>query len=313
MQTWKRRASWVPAAIVILAIASGGKAPAGQSRNDTTHPAVPVADPSWPEVNLNVVVLDRKDAPQSIDEHQCQLFEDGAERRLEFRGSPDSPISVALIIDSSGSMYKRRDLVIAAVHAMVKALPEGSEVAAVLFADQSYLDLPFTPVSKVDFSFLDRLNPRGGTAFYDAVVATEKYFGAHAGYVRRALVLVSDGVDNSSHSRLEDAIRSLQWPGAPAIYSLYGYDKWASYAEIEHGHRTMEALAKAGGGAAFTPRDKDFVTTSVALAAVIRSQYVLRFTAADPARNGKAHKLEVRLPIRDTQILALPLYYAPTR
>jgi Ca-activated chloride channel family protein len=339
MQTSKKCALWGIAAIALLAIAASGKAWAAQSSGDASRPAtqgsnssrpelnleieipnveddalhakVPGANDPWPEVNLNVVVLSKQGAPQTVDVSGFQLFEDKAERPLHFRGSADSPVSLGLLIDSSHSMEKRGPAISALVTTIVKALPAGSEAMAVLFDEEAYLDLPFTPASEIDYAFLDRVNAHGGTALNDAVVVAEKYFATHARYARRAMILLSDGGDNASKSDLGDILPSLQWPGAPTFYSFHIPDSQASGADARFGRIAMEILAKEGGGVAFTPKEKDFASAAARLADMIRSQYVLHFTAADPARDGKAHKLEVRLPIKDVQIHALPVYYAP--
>jgi len=313
MQTWKRGALWSLAAITLLAVAAGGKSSLGQSSGDASRPAAPAVNKSWPEVNLNVVVLDKQGAPQTIDEQKFQLFEDGSERPLEFRTTADSPVSVALLIDTSGSMYNRRGSITATVNAIVKGLPSSSEVMVISFNETAYVNLRFTPVAQADFSFLSRLDTRGGTALFDTIVATEKYFAAHARYARRAIVLLSDGGDNASHLALGAAIRSLQWPGAPTFYSFLLPPTFVSGAETRHDKLAIENLAKAGGGVALTPKEEDFAPAVTRLADMIRSQYVLTFTAADPARDGNAHKLEVRLPVKDVQIHALPVYYAPAQ
>jgi VWFA-related protein len=312
MQTGKWGASWSVALIVLLAVAAGAKAWAGQNGGEASNPAIPAVDNSWPDINLNVAVLDKQGVPQKVDEREFHLFEDGAERPLHFRGSPDSPVSLGFIIDSSGSIFKRKPAIVAAVTAIVKALPPDSEVMAVLFADESYLDLPFTPVSKVDFSFLDRLQARGGTTLYDTVFATERHFIAHAKYVRRAMVILSDGEDNASHLSRGAAFGAMEQPGAPVVYVCP--PSKANFFETQEsaGLINMSFLARYGGGADFN-LDPDPAATAAEVAAAIRSQYVLQFTAADPARDGKRHKLELRLPIKDVQIHALPVYYAPAK
>ncbi|MGD0155454.1 MAG: VWA domain-containing protein [Terracidiphilus sp.] len=312
MPTRKRGALWSVALIVLLAIAAGAKLSAGQNGAETPVPEIPVINKSWPDVNLNVVVLDKHGVPQQVDEHQFQLFEDGAERPLRFRGSPDSPVSLALIIDSSGSIFKRKPAIVAAVTAIVKALPPDSEVMAVLFADQSFLDLPFTPVSKVDFSFLDRLQAWGGTTLYDTVFATERHFVAHAKYVRRAMVILSDGEDNASHVSRGTAFGAMEQPGAPVVYACPPSKARFMQNETMAGLINMKFLAKEGGGIDFN-LDPDPASTAAQIAAAIRSQYVLQFTAADPARDGKKHKLVLRLPIKDVEIHAIPEYFAPAK
>ena len=73
-------------------------------------------------------------------------------------------------------------------------------------------------------------------------------------------------------------------------------------------------VLRAGGGVAFTSsKDKDLPPAVARLADMISSQSVLHFTAADPERNGVARKLEVRLPIKEVEIHALPAYFAPAK
>ncbi len=313
MLTRKPAAWWAATLIALLTIASGATALRAQSSTDTPVPEPPVIDKTWPDVNLNVVVINKQGVPQTIDEPQFQLFEDGVERPLQFRGSPDSPVSLAFLIDCSGSMFHRQGSIAAAVHAILNDLPNGSEVMEICFSDEAFLDLPFTPVSGIDYSFLDHMDARGGTALYDAVVVGEKYFAARARYVRRAVVLISDGGDNLSHSKKADAIRSLQWPGAPTLYSFLLPDTEVSGVRTQHDKVAMDLFAKAGGGVLFTPKEKDFESAIARLAEMIRSQSVLYFTAANPARNGVAHKLDVRLPDKDLEIRAIPEYFAPAR
>jgi Ca-activated chloride channel family protein len=312
MRTGKRGASWSVALIVLLALAAGAEELAGQSGGGELSPAIPAVDSTWPDVNLNIVVLDKRGAPQKVDEREFHLFEDGADRPLRFPDSADSPVSLALVIDSSGSIDKRRDAIVAAAKAMITALPDGSEVMAVLFTDKAFLDLPFTDASKVDFSFLDRLQTRGPTGLYDAVAATEDHFIAHAKYPRRALVILSDGEDNASLVSRGVAFRKIEQPGAPIVYSCLISRREIMKSELEAGHINMRFLARWGGGVEFN-LDPDPASAAAQIVAAIRSQYVLQFTAGDPARNGRAHKLEVRIPVRGAQVHGLPTYHAPER
>jgi Ca-activated chloride channel family protein len=308
----KPAASLSVALIALLAIGSAAKILPAQNVGDTPVPVTPVVDKLWPDVNLNVVVLNKQGVPQTVDEQQLHLFEDGKERPLRFLGSPDSPVSLALIIDSSGSIFKRKPAIVAAVTAIIKALPPDSEVMAVLFADQSYLDLPFTPVSKVDFSFLDRLQASGGTKLYDTVFATERHFVSHAKNERRAMVILSDGEDNASQVSMGAAFWSIAQPGAPVVYTCPTSKANFLQTHESAGLINMSFLAKWGGGADIN-LDPDPAATAAQVAAAIRSQLVVQFTAADPARNGKKHKIELRLADKDLQIHTLHQFFAPAK
>ncbi len=313
MQTGKRVASWsVPLIITLLALPASASGLAGQNAGEASSPATPGVESSWPEVNLNVVVLDKHGVPQKVDERKFQLLEDGAERPLKPQDSRDSPVSLALVIDSSGSIFKQKPAIVSAVTAIIKAMPAGSETMAVLFADREYLDLPFTPISKVDFSFLDRLQASGPTALNDAVFLAEDYIIAHAKYARRSLVILSDGEDNASHVSRVAVIRKMEQPGAPIVYACPVSRGNIMQSELMVGRINMRFLAKWGGGTEFN-LDPDPASAAAQVAAAIRSQYVLEFAAADAARNGKKHKVAVRLPGEDVQIHALPDYFAPAK
>lgn len=312
MLIWKKYALWVLATIPL--VVANGKTSASQSGDNTAQVAISVLDNAWPKVSLNVVVLDKDSAPQKINGSEFHLFEDGIDRPLESITAADSPVSVAFLIDTSGSMYRRLSLEAGSIKAIAHALPVGSEIMAVEFADQTRLVLPFTPVSDADLCFLDHLNNRNSSGIFGAIVATENYFAAHAHNQRRALVLLSDGSDNASASRSVDAIRSIQWPGAPTFYSLFLPDPSAEKSDNRKGYKAMDSLARAGGGIASTlSRETDLVSAAARLAGIIRSQQILTFTAAETARDGKAHKLDLRLSAQNLRILALPVYYAPSK
>ncbi len=209
-------------------------------------------------------------------------------------------------------MYGREPAVVSAVASIAKSLPAGSEVAGITFADLAFLDLPFTPASSADFSYLNRVGDRGGTALYDAVIPAEDYVITHAKYPRRSLVIVSDGVDNASHVSRGVVFRKMKQPGAPLVYACLPSKARILQSELMAGHINMDFLAKEGSGTV-SNLDPDPASAAAQIVAAVRSQYVLEFTAADTARDGKAHKLEVRLPIKDVKVHALPVYYAPAK
>jgi Ca-activated chloride channel homolog len=245
MQASKKDALQSLVIIALFAVVASGETVVGQSGNNMPRAPMALVNNSWPEVNLNVVVIDKRDAPQKIDEQTFQLFEDGSERPLQLRGAPDSPVSICFIIDDSGSMYRRLGSIRTVISAIMKGLPSDSEVMAVSFGGSARLDLRFTSVARADLSFLDRMNAYGGTALYDAINVAEEYFAADARYVKRAIVLLSDGEDNSSHWKKEDAIHSMQQPDAPTFYSFLLSEPDASFGEAKQNKRTLEDLAKA--------------------------------------------------------------------
>lgn len=314
MQIGKRSWPW-GVALTLLALAACASRLDGQDRPVVSEPPITAIDRSWPDVNLNVLVLDKSGAPQKIDEQAFQLFEDRAERPLRFPASVDSPVSLALLIDTSGSTYERKPDIVSAVAAIIHGLPADSEVMAASFADKSYLEFPFTPVSKVDLSFMDRVPAAGPTALYDAVWVSEQYFLANAKYPRRALVVLSDGENNASHIPIGKAFAAMDWPGAPMFYACRVRDPRKSldqFNESVAGHENLWFFTRRGGGKVFE-LEPDSAAAAAQVVAAIRSQHVLQFTAANPVHDGKEHKLEVKIRVKDVRIYGLPFYFAPPK
>ena len=268
--------------------------------------------PHWPKVDLNVVVVDKSGQPQgSLDKSAFHVFENGTERPIDSVAAGDAPISLALLIDTSGSTYGNRDTVAAVATAVIRSLPPGSEVMAVLFSNIAFIDLPFTPAQPAPVRFLERLDSRGATAFYDALVATENHIAANAKNPRRAIVVLSDGSDNASTLNLAQAIRRIQEePDAPTVYFVGMPEPRAHFNERFRSHRIIELLTSRVGGVEIAAgKDLDAAGLSARVAALIRSQFVISFTAAG-APDDRYRKLEVRVDPANLEIHALQGYFA---
>jgi hypothetical protein len=126
------------------------------------------------------------------------------------------------------------------------------------------------------------------------------------------MVILSDGEDNASHLSRGAAFGAMEQPGAPVVYVCP--PSKANFFETQQsaGLINMSFLARYGGGADFN-LDPDPAATAAKVAAAIRSQMVVQFTAADPARDGKKHKLELRLPDKSLQIHVVHQYFAPAK
>jgi Ca-activated chloride channel family protein len=250
-------------------------------------------------VDLNVLVLDHEKQPVAgLDGTAFQISEDdGVSKAVQAVTGAGGPVSLCLAVDESGSTKTMRQPIIDAVVALVKGLPAGSEVMVVHFADQAFLDIPFTPVQSVDPAKLRQMNSHGGTALYDALVAAEKFMLAYAHEKRRALVIISDGGDNASKLKLEQAARRLPWPGAPMLYAMAFSDGGDSPAQSWHNERTMKELMKSGGGVTLIAKNaKEMASKAEEISVMIDSQIVLSFASLDSANPERFHKLDVLRP-----------------
>jgi hypothetical protein len=283
-------------------------------------PPTPLAYKTWPEVNLNALVTDKHGIPQTVDPHGFQLSEDGAERPLRLPAAADSPISLAFLIDFSGSTFEHTAEIVSAVKTIVHSLPAESEVTVTdVSSGLPFLDVPLTAASRADLSVLDKLKPNGSTALWDTLLATEDYFAAEAKFPRRAIVIFSDGLDNASSVAIGTAYTKMEQPGAPLVYTCFVSK--IVYLPSRYGRLNLKRLAKDGGGLEFEfntdlrvdPDSAAAAAVGAKIAAAINHQSVVQFTAANTTRDGKPRKLKLQLPDKDQQVHSLATYFAPDK
>lgn len=292
---------------------SGDPGPPPAPRKVHLPPDTPVK-PYWPEIHLNVLVLDRDKHPQKqLTKSDFQLRQDGAMQPIASMTAQDSPVSLGLIIDTSASTQPLRQQTADAAIALVKGLPAGSEVMAVLFADEGFLDVPFVPVSAIDPDYVVRhLESRGGTALFDSLIAANDYFVTHAHEKRRAMVLISDGGENSSGHSLNDAAHSMLTPRSPLLYVLGMPNEGGKSTHAGEDRERLKNIARVSGGIDYpAKKPEDVLPLANQISEAIRSQYALTYTSTDAAQNGQLHKLEVMVTHGGMQVYGLPQYMAP--
>ena len=297
---------------VFSAYAQSGDAGA-PPRKVVSPPDTPVKL-TWPEISLNVLALDKARHPEaSLGKTDFQIRQDGVSQTIQAIAGADTPVSLGLMIDVSSSTYNHRQPITDAAIALVKGLPPGSELMAVLFADEGFLDVPFVPVSAIDSEYVIRhLESRGSPALFDSLIAANSYFASHAHERRRAIVLISDGGEESSAKTMNDAAHAMLTYRSPLLYVLGCRTRVGN--RLTPGRRGNGSRSLAGFRAAWciTPR-----TTTKCCRSRMRfprqfaTQYALTFTSSDPNQNGQVHKLEVKVTRGGGEVYGLPQYLAP--
>ncbi len=236
------------------------------------------------EVVLNCTVLDGTKLVQDLKGENFQVFEDGVKQNVISFQHTDLPVSIALVIDNSGSMYKKRPSVNKSALDLVAASNPQDEAFVVNFSDEAFIDQEFTSDMNKLRDGLSHIDSRGGTALYDAVVASADKLVSDAKRPKQVIVLITDGEDNASTLNLEQTIRRVQELSGPVIYSiglLFGDEM--SRAEVRHARRAMEMLSTETGGLAFFPKSMEDVDQIAAqVARDIRSQYTIGYHSTKP-------------------------------
>src|SRR5579864_702568 len=243
-------------------------------------------------VRLPVTVVDdRKHIVTDLGKNNFTVYEDGQPQEIVDFRREDIPVSIGILVDNSGSMREKRQKVSTAVLNLIKASNPGDEVFVVNFNDEPYLDQDFTNNLGQMHEPRDRLDSRGGTALYDAVIASSDHLAKAAKREKKVLLVVTDGEDNESRDSLEEAIRSVQDENGPTIYCI---GILGSEGKQHRAKRALEALSLQTGGVAFFPKNLDEVEAiSQQVAHDIRNKYTITYKPRNPQTNGGYRKVQV--------------------
>ncbi len=137
-------------------------------------------------------------------------------------------------------------------------------------------------------SALLRTAPAGLTALYDALAVGIEHL-KNGRRDRKALVVLSDGGDNASRSRLDDVLQIAQRSSA-TIYTIGIYDD----ADSDRNPRVLRKIAELSGGRAYFPGSvNDLESVWRDIAGGIRSQYTIGYHSSNPDRNGRFRKVKI--------------------
>ena len=161
-------------------------------------------------VVLHVSVVDRHAGfVAGLAKEAFAIFEDGRPQALAMFANEDTPVTVGLIIDSSGSMLRRRDAVIAAGVAFAESSHPADEMFTLNFNEKVWPGLPadrrFTSDHRELRAALERSGARGQTAMFDAIQAGLQQL-ERGSQPRKVLIVISDGGDNASHTGFETVL-----------------------------------------------------------------------------------------------------------
>ena len=265
------------------------------------------------EVQLHATVLDDKHRlVTDLARGDFAVFENGAPQKITSFRREDIPVSLGIVIDNSGSMRDKRPAVNQAALNLVRASNSQDQVFIVNFNDEYYLDQDFTSNIKKLQEGLEKIDSRGGTALYDAIVASASHLEKNGKLDKRVILVVTDGEDNASRESLEQAIRRLDVDNGPTVYAigLLGDE------HQKRARRALQAMAERTGGEAFFPKDLrevDSITKEVAHD--IRNQYTIGYKP-DLGKNGGGYRtvhVEAKAPGHGKlQVRTRTGYYAGT-
>ena len=248
------------------------------------------------EVRLNATVIDGSGRSiLDLTKDAFHIYEDGVPQTISSFRHEDLPVSLGILIDSSGSMYDKKQAVEQASLNLVKLSNPQDEAFLVDFSWEAFIDQDFTSdINKLQQG-LGYIKASGGTAMYDALVASADYLAKNAKKPKQVLLVVTDGEDNASSATLEQAIRKIQDLDGPVIYCiglLFGSD--TDKREARHAQRVLQTLSDQTGGLSYFPKsvkEVDEITSEVAQD--IRTQYSIAYRSTKSPTLGGYRQIHV--------------------
>ena len=235
-----------------------------------------------------------------------------ATRINSFRSETDLPLQVGLLIDASNSIRDRfkfeQEAAIEFLNSIIR--PRYDQALIIGFDSTPDVTQDFTDNTELLSKGVRALKAGGGTAMYDALYYTcrDKLMKhEQTGPVRRAIILLSDGDDNSSHVTREESIEMAQ--RAEVIVYTISTNITGSKTKSD---KILERIAEATGGRAFFPFQIREVTDAFAsIQDELRSQYALTYRPADFVADGHFRTIEILAQQKAFHVRTRKGYFAP--
>jgi Ca-activated chloride channel family protein len=288
------------AVLVCLAPASGAQSPPERAPGDPQAPKTAKSDDGplildRDLVTVNVTVSDPYGRfVTGLDKSHFEVFDDKIKQEITFFNDDDSPLTLGIVYDVSGSMTAKMSRSIHALRRFVETSHAEDEFFLVTFNHRAQLTRDFTVSGDTVVNSLTLVNTDGRTALYDAAfIGIEK--ARQGRHDKKALLIISDGQDNNSRytfSELRDLVRESD----VQLYAIGIVDLVRDHELGAYGESVLEELARSTGGRAFFPSsEEELVDVCTQIALELRHQYSVGYYPSTNIRDGRWHKIKVKV------------------
>jgi len=260
-----------------------------------------VDNSQFPQVTVYISATNAAGEPVGIDPATIQIYEDGQLMTpvdvlgggVQVGAEP-IPVTTMLVIDISGSMDKNDKIGAAknAAKAYVSQMRPGDQAGLITYDTNVYTVQPITSDVAVLTSAIDGLQTGSDTAMYDALVAAEKALEGVSG--RKAIIVLSDGLDNQSQANADDVIAGVSQSGV--TISAIGFGDVATTSQTGLDEEALKSLADQTGGAyGFATAPEALQSLYEQQGRVLQSEYQFTYISPSPLRDGVNRSLTVSL------------------
>jgi Ca-activated chloride channel family protein len=262
-------------------------------------------------VLLDVTVVDPSNKPvMDLKQDEFAVTEDKLPQKIEFFSREQVPVSLVFAIDTSGSMRPKLDTVVKASTNLVKEGRSGDEMAVIEFKDQPELLEEFTADINDVIDTLNGLVASRQTAMLDALYLAADYASKEGKNRRKAVLLVTDGLDNDSYYKFNEVVNHLREIDVQ-IY-LIGFisdlDRDSGLfkkSPKDKAETLLNKLAEETGGKAFFPKELSEVhAIAQQISTDLRTQYAIGYYPSNSKKDGSFRAVRVQVNSGSRRLVA---------
>jgi Ca-activated chloride channel family protein len=300
----------IAACVLIAAVTFAAAAAIAQTPEDAT----PRFSVNSNLVRLLVSVRDRASNAivTDLEKPDFGVSDNGVPQTISvFERNTSLPLSIALLIDTSGSTQKdlsyEKNSILRFLRALKAAGDPEDALAVYSFNWQVSLEVGFTRNEQRASRALKLLRGEGGTSMYDAIYLVAGDLSAREG--RHVMVVVTDGGDTTSYKKFEDAVKAALRSDA-ILYPIVVVPIVNDAGRNTGGEHALETLAQMTGGRPFYPAGAAQLDTAFTdILHELRTQYLLGYYPKNVTSDKRYHRVAVTTPNRDIRVIARTGYY----
>ena len=256
-------------------------------------------------VSLDVSVIDQNNSPVfTLTPDDFSVFEDKVKQKVESVSREEVPVSFGMVIDTSGSMRSKLQTVSEASLSLIKQMRPNDEGFISQFKAEPELVQDFTRDRRELEDALGELFTSGGTALLDAIIATSDYAQEKGKERRKALIVISDGLEKNSSVKEKEVLEAIK-ENEVQVY-LVGFideDEGTGLFNRSNSKKAkdlLNRLAEDSGGRAFFPKDlSEMPAIAAQIAKDLRTQYVISYYPSNESRDGSFRSVKVMINSKD--------------
>jgi Ca-activated chloride channel homolog len=251
-------------------------------------------------VLLDVKVVDQENNPiMNLKKEDFIVYEDKIKQTVDNVSREEVPVSFGLVIDTSGSMKSKLQTVSDASVSLIKQMRVDDEAFVASFKAEPELVQDFTSDRRELEDAISELYTSGGTALLDAIIATADYAQEKGKQRRKALVVISDGLEKNSSVKEKEVMEAIK-EDEVQVYLVGFIDEEMEEKSLfgkspaKKAKDLLSRIADDSGGHAYFPKDiSEIPAIAAQIAKDLRTQYVVSYYPSNEKRDGTFRNVQV--------------------